>query len=56
VDVPVTFGGVTFTPGCRLVADADGVVVLPPHLKETDIAVEDSLAQTTAYAKGTHAC
>lgn len=55
VDVPVTFGSVTFTPGCRVVADADGVVVLPPHLKETDIAVEDSLAQTSAYAKGTHA-
>jgi regulator of ribonuclease activity A len=29
VDVPVTFGEITFTPGARLVADADGVVVLP---------------------------
>lgn len=28
-DVPVTFGGVTFTPGEWLAADADGVVVLP---------------------------
>ena len=28
VDVPVTFGGVTFTPGARLVSDDDGVVVL----------------------------
>lgn len=26
--VPVTFGGVTFTPGARLVGDDDGVVVL----------------------------
>jgi regulator of ribonuclease activity A len=29
IDVPVTFGGVTFTPGDVLYADADGVVVLP---------------------------
>jgi regulator of ribonuclease activity A len=29
VDVPVTFGEVTFVPGATLVADEDGVVVLP---------------------------
>ncbi|HZP71843.1 MAG TPA: ribonuclease E activity regulator RraA [Gaiellaceae bacterium] len=29
LDVPVTFGGVTFTPGDTLYADADGVVVVP---------------------------
>lgn len=28
-DVPVTFGGVTFTPGDTLWSDDDGVVVLP---------------------------
>lgn len=28
VDVPVTFGGVTFTPGAQLASDDDGVVVL----------------------------
>ena len=28
VDVPVTFGGITFTPGARLVSDDDGVVVI----------------------------
>lgn len=28
-DVPVTFGGATFTPGALVVADEDGVVVLP---------------------------
>lgn len=28
-DVPVTFGGVTFTPGAWLAADDDGVLVLP---------------------------
>ena len=29
VDVPVSFGGVTFTPGDILHADQDGVVLLP---------------------------
>jgi regulator of ribonuclease activity A len=28
VDIPVTFGGVTFTPGERVFADEDGVIVL----------------------------
>lgn len=50
VDVPVQFGGVTFTPGHRLVADEDGVIVLPAGLKEADIKVADALAATTAYA------
>lgn len=49
-DIPVTFGGVTFIPGCRLVADTDGVVVLPPHLKETDIPIADAATQAAAYA------
>lgn len=30
IDVPVTFGGVTFLPGGTLWADEDGVVVAPP--------------------------
>lgn len=50
VDVPVTFGGVTFTPGLRLVADDDGVIVLPDGLTEADIAVDDAVAATLAYA------
>jgi regulator of ribonuclease activity A len=29
VGVPVSFGAITFTPGARLVADEDGVIVLP---------------------------
>jgi regulator of ribonuclease activity A len=29
VGVPVSFGGITFSPGARLAADADGIVVLP---------------------------
>ena len=29
VDVPVTFGDVTFVPGAWVVADEDGVVVVP---------------------------
>lgn len=29
VDVPVSFGGATFTPGAQLWSDADGILVLP---------------------------
>jgi regulator of ribonuclease activity A len=29
VDVPISFGGVTFTPGVRLLSDDDGIVVFP---------------------------
>jgi regulator of ribonuclease activity A len=29
-DIPVRFAGVTFTPGARLVADEDGIIVLGP--------------------------
>jgi regulator of ribonuclease activity A len=28
-DVPITFGGITFTPGALLYADGDGVALLP---------------------------
>ena len=49
-DVPVHFGGIVFTPGHRLVADEDGVIVLPAGLTESDIAVADSVAATAAYA------
>ncbi len=49
-DVPVTFGGVTFTPGHRLVADDDGVIVLPAGLAEDDIDVAGAFAATAAYA------
>jgi regulator of ribonuclease activity A len=28
IDVPVTFGGVTFTPGARVASDDDGIVTL----------------------------
>lgn len=49
VDVPVTFGGVTFIPGRRLVADEDGVIVLPEGLSENDIRTDDVVAATAAY-------
>jgi regulator of ribonuclease activity A len=29
IGVPVSFGAITFAPGARLVADEDGVIVLP---------------------------
>ena len=50
VDVPVNFGGIMFTPGHRLVADEDGVIVLPAGMKETDIDIADALAATAGYA------
>jgi regulator of ribonuclease activity A len=53
VDVPVSFGGVTFTPGARLVADEDGVIVLPQGVRETDIDTQGAVAATAAYAAGT---
>jgi len=51
-DVPVSFGGVTFTPGLRLVADEDGVIVLPAGTTEADIDVGDALAATATYVAG----
>ncbi|HWG63951.1 MAG TPA: ribonuclease E activity regulator RraA [Streptosporangiaceae bacterium] len=36
VDIPVTFGSVTFQPGDILHADDDGVVLLPPGNRSTD--------------------
>lgn len=52
VGAPVRFGGVVFTPGARLVADDDGVVVLPPGLTEADLAIAEAVAATAAYAAG----
>lgn len=52
MDVPVHFGGITFTPGARLVADEDGVIVLPPGLKESSVKVDDALAATAKYVAG----
>ena len=37
IDVPVTFGGVTFVPGRYVVADDDGVIVLPEGVAPSDI-------------------
>lgn len=52
LDVPVHFGGITFTPGARLVADEDGVIVLPPGLNESSIEVADAIAATAKYVAG----
>jgi regulator of ribonuclease activity A len=51
-DVAVSFGGVTFIPGRRLVADDDGVIVLPEGVTEADIRIDDVVAATAAYAAG----
>lgn len=56
VDVPVTFGGVTFVPGRRVVADDDGVIVLPEGVHERDVRTDDAVAATAAYvAHAAHA-
>jgi regulator of ribonuclease activity A len=52
VDVPVRFGGITFTPGATLVADEDGVIVLPPGVTAADLDVAGTVAATAAYAAG----
>jgi regulator of ribonuclease activity A len=51
-DVTVSFGGVSFVPGLRLVADEDGVIVLPPGINESKIDLSASLAATSVYAAG----
>lgn len=52
VDAPVAFGGATFAPGRWLVADEDGVVVLPEGVAEADIDVRAVTIATAAYATG----
>lgn len=48
-DVSVTFGGLTFTPGHRLVADDDGVVVLPMGITENDLDIASTTLATARY-------
>ena len=52
LDVPVSFGGMTFLPGHHLVADADGVIMLPQGLTAADIPVADVVAATALYGEG----
>jgi regulator of ribonuclease activity A len=52
MDLPVHFGGITFIPGARLVADEDGVIVLPQGLTESNIIVADAIAATAEYVAG----
>jgi regulator of ribonuclease activity A len=51
-DVTLEFGGVSFTPGLRLVADEDGVIVLPAGMTEASVDVSEALAATSAYVTG----
>ena len=53
-DVPVTFGGVTFVPGQRLVADEDGVIVLPAGMTEDDVDTAGTVAATAAYVQASN--
>lgn len=52
VDVPVRFGGVLFTAGATLVADDDGVIVLPPGTTAEGLNVQSQVAATAAYVQG----
>lgn len=49
LDVPVQFGSVTFTPGARLIADEDGIIVLPAGLTESNINLHAAAVVTAAY-------
>lgn len=46
VGVPVTVGGVLITPGDLVVADADGVVVVPREVE--DEVIDEAVAKVTA--------
>lgn len=48
-DTQVTFGSITFTPGSRLVADEDGVVLLPAGRNEADYDTQAVVAATASY-------
>jgi regulator of ribonuclease activity A len=43
VDVAVTFGGVTFVPGRYVLADEDGVIVLPEGMTPGDLDRADNI-------------
>ena len=49
---PLTIGTVTVRTGDYLLGDRDGVIVLPTGLTAGDIAVQDVVAATAAYAAG----
>ena len=66
IDIPVEIGGVTFTPGDLIIADEDGIVVIPQAV-ETEViqaawekvhaenitrdAIRDGMSATDAYNK-----
>lgn len=52
LDIPLEFGGITFTPGSRLIADEDGIVILPSGLTESDIDIGGAVLATAAYVSG----
>jgi 4-hydroxy-4-methyl-2-oxoglutarate aldolase len=66
IDIPVEIGGVTFNPGDLIIADADGIVVVPQKVEEEVIraawekvhaenitrdAIRDGMSATDAYNK-----
>lgn len=51
--LPVQIGGVAIAPGQRIVADRDGVVVLPEGLHESQVDTAAAVAATAKYASST---
>jgi regulator of RNase E activity RraA len=51
VNVPIACGGVVVNPGDIVVADEDGIVVVPPGHAETVAAAADALHQAHARAR-----
>ena len=49
-NIPVSFGGVSFSPGCFVVADEDGVVLLPAGITPESIATEEAIRETYSFA------
>ena len=66
IDIPVEIGGVTFNPGDLIIADGDGIVVVPQEVEEAVIraawekvhaenitrdAIRNGMSATDAYKK-----
>ena len=51
INVPIAFGGVVVNPGDIIVADEDGIAVVPPHLAEEVLAAAHALHESHQAAQ-----
>jgi 4-hydroxy-4-methyl-2-oxoglutarate aldolase len=51
INVPIAFGGVVVNPGDIIVADEDGIAVVPPHLAEEVLAAAHALHEAHQAAQ-----